>query len=74
MVIWVTLPDGMDGATLLAISLDTAKVAFVPGKAFFADGSGANTFRVSFSCANDQMIDEGISRLGKLIKGEIAAR
>ena len=71
MFIWITLPDGMDGAKLLAKSLETAKVAFVPGKAFFADGSGANTFRVSFSCANEQMIEEGISRLGRLIANEI---
>ncbi|WP_416064123.1 PLP-dependent aminotransferase family protein [Rhizobium sp. ZK1] len=71
MFIWVTLPKGMDGAELLAKSLESAKVAFVPGKAFFADGSGANTFRVSFSCANETMIDEGISRLGKLIASEI---
>ncbi|MGY5775403.1 aminotransferase-like domain-containing protein [Rhizobium sp. LEGMi135b] len=73
MFVWITLPKGMDGAKLLARSLETAKVAFVPGQAFFADGSGANTFRVSFSCANDEMIDEGISRLGKLIAGEIGA-
>ena len=71
MFIWITLPEGMDGAKLLAKSLETAKVAFVPGKAFFADGSGANTFRVSFSCANDQMIEDGIGRLGKLIADEI---
>ncbi|AGS22535.1 PLP-dependent aminotransferase family protein [Rhizobium etli] len=71
MFIWVTLPEGMDGAKLLAKSLETARVAFVPGKAFFADGSGANTFRVSFSCANEQMIEDGIGRLGKLISAEI---
>ncbi|MBX4992125.1 DNA-binding transcriptional MocR family regulator [Rhizobium binae] len=71
MFIWITLPKGMDGAKLLAKSLETAKVAFVPGKAFFADGSGANTFRVSFSCANQQMIEDGVGRLGKLIKDEI---
>jgi DNA-binding transcriptional MocR family regulator len=71
MFIWVTLPEGMDGAKLLAKSLESAKVAFVPGQAFFADGSGANTFRVSFSCANEQMIEEGISRLGRLIASEI---
>ncbi|RDJ11769.1 PLP-dependent aminotransferase family protein [Rhizobium grahamii] len=71
MFVWITLPDGMDGAKLLAKSLETAKVAFVPGKAFFADGSGENTLRVSFSCANDQMIEEGISRLGALITAEI---
>ncbi len=73
MFVWITLPKGMDGAKLLARSLETAKVAFVPGQAFFADGTGANTFRVSFSCANDEMIEEGISRLGKLIAGEIGA-
>ncbi|MGG6893795.1 PLP-dependent aminotransferase family protein [Rhizobium sp. BR 315] len=73
MFVWITLPKGMDGAKLLARSLETAKVAFVPGQAFFADGTGANTFRVSFSCANDEMIEEGISRLGKLIAREIGA-
>ncbi|MBX5238691.1 PLP-dependent aminotransferase family protein [Rhizobium sp. NLR22b] len=71
MFIWITLPEGMDGAMLLAKSLETAKVAFVPGNAFFADGSGANTFRVSFSCANEQMIEDGIGRLGRLIAEEI---
>ena len=71
MFIWITLPEGMDGAKLLAKSLETAKVAFVPGKAFFADGSGANTFRVSFSCANEEMIEDGIGRLGALISAEI---
>ncbi len=74
MFVWITLPAGMDGAALLAKSIATAKVAFVPGRAFFADGSGANTLRVSFSCANEQMIEEGISRLGRLIAGELVAK
>ena len=74
MFVWLTLPVGMEGAALLAKSLVTAKVAFVPGKAFFADGSGANTLRVSFSCANETMIEEGISRLATLIRGEILAK
>ncbi|MBP2237027.1 DNA-binding transcriptional MocR family regulator [Sinorhizobium kostiense] len=72
MFVWVTLPKGTDGAALLAKSIETAKVAFVPGRAFFADGSGENTLRLSFSCANDEMIDEGIRRLGALIRGEVA--
>lgn len=72
MFIWVTLPKGSDGAELLAKSIQTAKVAFVPGRAFFADGSGENTLRLSFSCANDRMIDEGIRRLGDLVRGEVA--
>ncbi|WP_416796958.1 PLP-dependent aminotransferase family protein [Ciceribacter azotifigens] len=73
MFIWVTLPEGMDGAALLARSVETEKVAFVPGQAFFADRSGANTIRLSFSCADEAMIDEGIKRLGRLIGGVIAA-
>ncbi|QRM55871.1 PLP-dependent aminotransferase family protein [Sinorhizobium sp. BG8] len=71
MFIWVTLPKGMDGADLLAKAIATKKVAFVPGRAFHADGTGENTFRMSFSCANDKMIDEGIARLGALIAEEM---
>ncbi len=67
MFVWVTLPEGMDGAALLARSVETEKVAFVPGQAFFADRSGANTIRLSYSCANEAMIDEGIRRLGRLV-------
>ncbi len=67
MFIWLTLPDGMDGADLLARSLQTERVAFVPGRAFFADGSNGNTLRLSFSCADQVAIDEGIMRLGRLI-------
>lgn len=73
MFIWVTLPEGIDGAALLAHSVESEKVAFVPGQAFFADRSGANTFRLSFSCANEAMIEEGIKRLGRLVSGAQAA-
>jgi hypothetical protein len=72
MFVWVTLPKTIDGAELLARSLKTEKVAFVPGKAFHADGSGANTIRLSFSCATEEMIDTGISRLGDVIRSVAA--
>lgn len=68
MFVWVDLPEGMDGAALLARSLETEKVAFVPGQAFHPDGSGANTLRLSFSCASPEMIEEGMARLGRLIR------
>lgn len=70
MFIWVTVPEGLDGAQLLATSVESEKVAFVPGRAFYADGSGSNTLRLSFSCANDAMIEEGILRLGRLVRSE----
>jgi hypothetical protein len=67
MFIWVELPSGMDAADLLQKSLASAGVAFVPGGAFHPDGTGGNTLRLSFSCADFQKIEDGISRLGALI-------
>ena len=67
MFVWVTLPEGMDGAALLERSLARDKVAFVPGAAFYPDGSGRNTIRLNFSSPTEAMIEEGLSRLGRLI-------
>lgn len=67
MFIWLTLPSPMNGADLLAQSLGTVNVAFVPGQAFFADGGGANTLRLSFSVLDEPQIDEGIQRLASLL-------
>ncbi|MFN3662123.1 PLP-dependent aminotransferase family protein [Yoonia sp.] len=68
MFVWLTLPAHIDGAELLAKSLQSARVAFVPGRAFHADGSGGNTIRLSFSLADEATIDAGISRLGALLR------
>lgn len=68
MFIWVTLPKTMDGAALLAQAIRTQKVAFVPGQAFYADRSNANTLRLSFSLADDAAIEAGISRLAEAIR------
>ncbi len=68
MFIWVTLPVGTDGSDLLARALATEKVAFVPGQAFFPDGSGANTIRLSFSNSDEATIREGIRRLGNVLR------
>lgn len=67
MFIWMTLPPHLNGADLLAQSLREARVAFVPGQAFFADGTGANTLRLNFTNASAEHIETGIARLGQLI-------
>ena len=72
MFVWLSLPEQIDAAVLLERAVETAKVAFVPGRAFHADGSGGNTLRLSFSCADADKISEGISRLARLID-EVAA-
>jgi len=67
MFVWLTLPRGMDAADLLARAIEEQNLAFVPGRAFHADGTGENTLRLAFSCADAAMIEEGMRRLGALL-------
>ncbi|WP_206524262.1 MULTISPECIES: PLP-dependent aminotransferase family protein [unclassified Mesorhizobium] len=69
MFVWVTLPEGADATELLARSVKEARVAFVPGNAFYADGTGRNTLRLSFTLADRRAVSEGIPRLAAILKG-----
>jgi DNA-binding transcriptional MocR family regulator len=66
--IWLTLPAGMSGASLLTRAIDEAKVAFVPGAAFFHDGGGDNTIRLSYSLPDTPEITAGVRRLAALLR------
>ncbi|MEM7320884.1 MAG: PLP-dependent aminotransferase family protein, partial [Pseudomonadota bacterium] len=72
MFIWLNLPVGMDGSDLLARALEQENIAFVPGQAFFADGSGQNSIRLSFSCPSEDQISVGIRRLASVIKNAMS--
>jgi DNA-binding transcriptional MocR family regulator len=77
MFVWVTLPEGIDGAALLKRCIEVGRVAFVPGAAFFADRSCRNTMRMSFSLIPPAKIEEGIKRLASVLKdmtAEMAAK
>ena len=67
LFVWVRLPEGCDGAALLERAVQEARVAFVPGGAFFFDGRGRNTIRLSYSLPDEATIREGIRRLATLI-------
>lgn len=67
LFVWVRLPEGTDAAQLLDRAIKEAGVAFVPGAAFFHDGRGRNTMRLSYSLASEEAIGEGIARLARLI-------
>lgn len=73
MFVWLTLPARFDGAKLLASALYEERIAFVPGGAFFADGSGANTVRLSYSRPSEAAIGEGVLRLGRVITRRLQA-
>jgi len=67
LFVWATLPESMNAGDLLRTAL-AERVAFVPGAAFFPDGSGANTMRLNFTNASVAQIDEGIGRLGRVLR------
>lgn len=70
LFLWVTLPEEIDSAELLKDALEH-NVAFVPGASFYANGGGANTMRLNFSNTNPEKIEQGIRRLGEVIKNKI---
>jgi len=67
MFLWVKLEEGRDAGEILLKCIEH-NVAFVPGREFFPDGSGANTLRLNFSNATDENIEEGIRRMGEVLK------
>ncbi|HUS71209.1 MAG TPA: PLP-dependent aminotransferase family protein [Anaerolineae bacterium] len=66
LFLWVRLPEGVDCDDLFKEAVEQ-KVAFVPGTAFYADGSGHDSLRLTFATCPSDRIDEGINRLGKAI-------
>lgn len=67
LFLWVTLPEHLNANEILQKALER-KVAFVPGTSFYADGAGHNTMRLNFSYVAPPVIEEGIRRLGSLLK------
>ncbi|MEX0674392.1 MAG: PLP-dependent aminotransferase family protein [Gaiellaceae bacterium] len=61
---WLTLP--VDASELARRAIE-AKVAFVPGLPFYADGRGTHEARLSFSRVTEDEIDAGIERLASLL-------
>jgi 2-aminoadipate transaminase len=73
LFLWVSLPEELDTDEMFPHTLEH-KVAYVPGKAFFVDGTGHNTMRLSFSVSTEAEIDEGIRRLSAVVREELAAK
>ena len=67
MFLWVTLPEGVSAMSLFPKALEK-KVAFVPGDPFYIGIKNANTMRLNYTNADCETIEEGIHRLGDLLK------
>jgi DNA-binding transcriptional MocR family regulator len=66
---WVTLPEGLDAKEMLPLAV-TARVAYVPGTAFYADGQGRSKMRLSYCYPEPERIREGVRRLAGVIEAE----
>jgi len=74
LFLWARVPERISTRDFLAKALE-AKVAYVPGFAFYPDEEGGgNAMRLNFSNANEEMINEGIYRLGVALKQELLRR
>lgn len=70
MFIWVTLPAYIDSKELLDAAV-AQNIAFVPGAPFYANAPAKNTMRLSFVTVSPERINQGIEKLGQLIKSRL---
>ena len=70
LFLWARVPEYINTKSMVSEAIKE-RVAYVQGAAFFVDGSGTNTMRLSFSHPPNEKIREGIRRLGRVIKKEI---
>lgn len=70
MFLWVTLPENISAMKMFPKALEK-KVVYVPGDPFYIGRQDVNAMRLNYTNADCQTIDEGIKRLGMLLKEEI---
>jgi len=71
--VWVTLPPEIDTKALMPKAI-VAKVAYVPGTAFYADGFGSWSLRLSYCYPSPERIRDGVRSLAGVIKTEMQLR
>jgi 2-aminoadipate transaminase len=68
--VWLTLPDGVNTKAMLPRAV-TERVAYVPGTAFFADGTGQRNVRLSYCYPDSERIREGVRRFAGVVQTEL---
>lgn len=71
--VWVNLPPEIDTKLMMPKAI-VAKVAYVPGTAFYADGFGSWAMRLSYCHPTPERIREGVKALSNVVKEEISRR
>ena len=70
MFLWVTLPEWISAMGMFPKALER-KVVYVPGDPFYVGRKDVNAMRLNYTNADCETIEEGIKRLGELLKEEI---
>jgi 2-aminoadipate transaminase len=68
--VWATLPEGLDAKVMQPRAI-TARVAYVPGIGFYADGQGKRELRLSYCFPEPARIEEGVRRLAGVVEAEL---
>jgi 2-aminoadipate transaminase len=68
--IWVTLPESIDVGRMLP-QVRERGVDYLAGGTCYADGTGANQIRLSYSFTTDDQIEKGIEIIGEVANGEL---
>jgi len=71
--VWLTAPDGVDTVALSAAAR-ARKVAYVPGRPFYPAEAGAAQIRLAYSRVADHLIDEGIRRIGEVLRTAVEGK
>ena len=70
--LWLTLANGLDADTMIPRAVEHG-VVYVAGEAFYVDGAGHNTLRLSFSAPTPDRIEAGVARLAATLRAESEA-
>ncbi|HET8660058.1 MAG TPA: PLP-dependent aminotransferase family protein [Micromonosporaceae bacterium] len=73
LFVWATLPRGLDSKAMMPRAI-AARVAYVPGTGFYADGTGHQHLRLNFSFSPPERIREGVRRLAGVVGQELSLR
>jgi 2-aminoadipate transaminase len=70
--LWLTFAQGLDADKMIPRAVEHG-VIYVAGEAFYVNGEGQNTLRLSFSAPTPERIEAGVARLAATLRAESAA-
>ena len=67
LFLWAAMPEQIDTAALMPV-MTANKVAYIPGRDFFANRDVHNCLRLNFSNASEEQMLQGVKTMGRLFR------